>query len=184
MAEIRAIIARKTICAPFSGILGIRQVNLGQYLSGGDPIVSLQSLDPIYVEFCVPQQYVGRVAPRRAPISIESSDLGSARFSGQITAINSVVDEVTRNIQIQATLANPKGRLRPGMFVETQVCWARPSVSSLCPAPAISYAPYGDSVFVVADLKDHERTELSGRAPAVREAGDRRAAIRSQFFPA
>jgi len=153
VAEIQAIIARKTICAPFPGILGIRQVNLGQYLSGGSPIVSLQKLDPIYVDFSLPQQFVGRVRIGGS-IRFESADLRGTRFNGQITAVNSVVDENTRNVQIQATTANPRGRLRPGMFVETQVLLGTANSVIALPAPAISYAPYGDSVFVVADLKD------------------------------
>jgi membrane fusion protein (multidrug efflux system) len=151
--EIRATIARKTICAPFSGILGIRQVNLGQYLSSGAPIVSLQKLDPIYVEFALPQQYIAKVRVD-SHVRIESADLGGARFAGRVTAIHSVVDENTRNIQIQATMANPRESLRPGMFVETEVLLGMSrSVISL-PASAIGYAPYGDSVFVVMDLTD------------------------------
>jgi membrane fusion protein, multidrug efflux system len=159
--EIRAIIARKTICAPFSGILGIRQVNLGQYLSGGEAIVSLQKFDPIYVEFALPQQFIGKVHPG-SPIRVESDALGNAGFSGQVTALNSIVDEATRNIQIQATLANPQGRLRPGMFVQTVISLgAGPSVIPL-PAPAISYAPYGDSVFILADIKGTDGQTFRG----------------------
>ncbi len=153
VAEIQAVIARKTIRAPFSGILGIRQVNLGQYLSGGSPIVSLQKLDPIYVDFSLPQQYLGRVRAGDS-IRFESADFRDMRFAGRITAINSVVDENTRNVQMQATTANPKGKLRPGMFVETQVLLGMANIVIALPAPAISYAPYGDSVFVIADLKD------------------------------
>jgi len=151
--EIRATIARKTIRAPFSGILGIRQVNLGQYLSGGDAVVPLQSLDPIYVNFGVPQQDAGQAVVGRN-VRITVGDLGSVAFTGRVTAINSVVDEATRNVQVQATLANPKGTLRPGMFVQTEVLLgaSRPVVT--LPAPSISYAPYGDSVFVVTELKD------------------------------
>ncbi len=161
VAEIRAVIARKTICAPFSGILGIRQVNLGQYLSDGAPVVSLQKLDPIYVEFALPQQYIGtaRVGSR---VHIASADLGGAQFSGQITAINSVVDESTRNIQIQATLANPQAKLRPGMFVETQVLLGTARRVIALPAPSINYAPYGDSVFIVTDLKSPEGETYRG----------------------
>ena len=151
--EIRATIARKTIRAPFSGILGIRQVNLGQYLSAGDAVVPLQSLDPIYVNFGVPQQDAGQVHVGRS-VRITTGDLARDQFVGRVTAINSVVDEATRNIQIQATLANQRGTLRPGMFVQTEVVvGATRSVVTL-PASAISYAPYGDSVFVVTDLKD------------------------------
>ena len=151
--EIRATIARKTIRAPFSGILGIRQVNRGQYLSAGDAVVPLQSLDPIYVNFGVPQQDAGQVHVGRS-VRITTGELARDQFVGRVTAINSVVDEATRNIQVQATLANPRGKLRPGMFVQTEVVvGATRSVVTL-PASAISYAPYGDSVFVVTDLKD------------------------------
>jgi membrane fusion protein (multidrug efflux system) len=149
VGEIRAAIERKTIRAPFSGILGIRQVNLGQYLAGGDPLVDLQSLDPIYVNFGVPQQEVGSI---RTGGSVRVSS--GADFSGRVTAIDSTVDEKTRNIQVQATLPNPGGRLRPGMFVQTElVIGANRTVVTL-PASAISYAPFGDSVFVVAEMKD------------------------------
>jgi membrane fusion protein (multidrug efflux system) len=153
VGEIRATIARKTICAPFSGILGIRQVNLGQYLSGGAPVVSLQKLDPIYVEFALPQQYVARVRSG-SRVRVQSADLGGAEFAGQVTAVNSVVDESTRNIRIQATLANPLGTLRPGMFVETDVLLGAARRVIALPASAVNYAPYGDSVFIVTDLKD------------------------------
>ncbi len=159
--EIRAVIARKTICAPFSGILGIRQVNLGQYLSEGAPVVSLQKLDPIYVEFSLPQQYIGRIHAGSS-VRMASADLGGGGFTGQINAINSVVDENTRNVQIQATLANPQGKLRPGMFVETEVLMGAAKRVIALPAPAISYAPYGDSVFIVADLKDQDGQTYRG----------------------
>jgi membrane fusion protein (multidrug efflux system) len=145
--EIRATIARKTIRAPFSGILGLREVNLGQYLSPGDPVVSLQSLDPIYVNFGVPQQDTGHVGVgRNVRITIEEAT--EIEFTGRVTAIHSVVDEATRNIQVQATLANPKNRLRPGMFVEAEVLLGSRSSLVTLPASSISYAPYGDSVFL------------------------------------
>jgi len=160
VGEIRAAIDRKTIRAPFTGILGIRQVNVGQYLAGGDPLVSLQSLDPIYVNFGVPQQdaaqaRIGRdVRVTAGPPSGSAAETAGANFTGRVTAIDSIVDEKTRNIQVQATLANPGGRLRPGMFVQTELALgASRSVISL-PASAISYAPFGDSVFIVAELKD------------------------------
>ena len=149
--EIRATIARKTIHAPFSGILGLRKVNLGQYLSPGEAVVPLQSLDPIYVNFGVPQQDSARVSiGRSVRFTIEDQ---AVQFAGQITAINSVVDETTRNIQVQATLPNPTGKLRPGMFVQSEVLLNANNPVVTLPASAISYAPYGDSVFVVTDLK-------------------------------
>lgn len=151
--EIRAMIERKTIRAPFSGILGIRQVNLGQYLSPGDAVVLLQSLDPIYVNFGVPQQDSSKVVIGR-DVRVTLEDVAAAEFIGRVTAINAVVDEATRNVQVQATLSNPKNTLRPGMFVQAEVLLGASNALVTLPATAISYAPYGDSVFVVADLKD------------------------------
>jgi len=152
VAEIKATIARKTIRAPFSGTLGIRQANLGQYLAAGEPIVPLQSMDPIYVNFTLPQEQASQMQVGRT-VKIHANDLGK-EFSGRVTAINSVVDQATRNIEVQATVANPGAKLRPGMFVDVQTpIGAERDVISL-PATAINYAPYGDSVFIVSDMKD------------------------------
>ena len=153
VGEVRAVIDRKTIRAPFSGILGLRQVNLGQYLAGGAAVVPLQSLDPTYVNFGIPQQDAGQIRIGQA-VRITTEDLAGAAPTGRITAINSVVDEATRNIQVQATLANPSGKLRSGMFVQAAVQLGESREAVTLPATAISYAPYGDSVFVVQDLKD------------------------------
>jgi membrane fusion protein (multidrug efflux system) len=155
VGEIRATIERKTIRAPFSGILGIRQVNLGQYLAAGDKIVPLQSLDPIYVNFSIPQQEVSRVLPGAAVrVRTEGSAAGPrADLVGKVTAIDSVVNDATRNVQVQATLANPNGKLRPGMFVETEANLGANSTVVALPASAINYAPYGDSVFVVVTFE-------------------------------
>lgn len=151
VGEIRATIERKVIRAPFNGLLGIRQVDRGQYLDGGSPIVPLQSLDPIYVNFTVPQQSVGQMlAGRTVQVTVEG--MPGTEFTGKITAVDSVVDEATRNVQVQATLGNPGATLRPGMFVQAEVVLGeRTRVLSL-PASAISYAPYGDSVFVVGEV--------------------------------
>jgi membrane fusion protein (multidrug efflux system) len=150
--EIRATIERKQIRAPFSGVLGIRQVDLGQYLNGGDPVVPLQSMDPIYVDFSLPQQEVGQLrVGAEVRVSADSLPIGSP--VGKITAINSVVDEATRNVQVQATFQNPRGQLRPGMFVEVQVVLGTTTPVIALPASAISYAPYGNSVFIVSEMK-------------------------------
>jgi membrane fusion protein, multidrug efflux system len=173
VGEIRAAIDRKTIRAPFTGVTGIRQVNVGQYLSNGDPIVSLQALNPIYVNFGVPQQ-VGSQMREGHVVRITADEVAGVEFEGRITAIDNVVDQTTRNIQVQATLANPGSRLHPGMFVQVEVALgpAR-SVVSL-PASAISYAPYGDSFFVVADLKDpHGQTYRGVRQQFVKVEGSR-----------
>jgi membrane fusion protein (multidrug efflux system) len=169
VGEIRAVIERKTIRAPFSGLLGIRQVNLGQYLAGGDPLVELQSQNPIYVNFGVPQQSVGQIVVGRT-VRLTTDGITGARlgadgasaWSGRITAIDSMVDEATRNIQVQATLANPGGRLRPGMFVQTEVPLGPAQTVIALPASAISYAPYGDSVFVVAEMKGEDGKSYRG----------------------
>jgi membrane fusion protein (multidrug efflux system) len=161
VGEIRAAIERKTIRAPFSGILGLRQVNLGQYLSSGDPIVQLQSLDPIYVNFGVPQQATARIHIGRE-VRITSDDLAGVEFTGRITAIDSAVSEETRNIQVQATLANPRGALRPGMFVQAEVVLGGGRSVVPLPATSVSYAPYGDSVFVVGDVKGPDGATYKG----------------------
>ena len=161
VAETRATIERKTIRAPFSGILGIRKVNLGQYLAAGNAIVPLQSLDPIYVDFGVPQQDAVQVH-RGGTLHVTSDEIGGRAFNGRVTALDSVVDAATRNVQVQATLANPGGKLKPGMFVQVQLGFGQSrSVISL-PASAISYAPYGDSVYVITDLKDPKGNAYRG----------------------
>jgi membrane fusion protein (multidrug efflux system) len=160
VGEVGAVIKRKTIRAPFSGILGIRQVNLGQYLAGGDPLVTLQSLNPIYVNFGVPQQSAGQIPIGRA-VRIATEDAARV-WTGRVTALDSLVDETTRNIQIQATLSNPDGKLRPGMFVQAEVVVGPSHAVVALPASAISYAPYGDSVFVVSELKDDQGRAYKG----------------------
>jgi membrane fusion protein, multidrug efflux system len=173
VGEIRATIARKTIRAPFSGILGIRQVNLGQYLSAGEAVVPLQALDPIYVNFGVPQQYLGQVRVG-SNVRITSGDLAGVEFAGHVTAVNSIVDEATRNVQVQATLANPKGTLRPGMFVQVEILMGASRSVVALPASAISYAPYGDSVYVVTDLKNPKGQTFRGARQQFVKLGDAR----------
>jgi membrane fusion protein (multidrug efflux system) len=165
VGEIRATIARKTIRAPFSGVLGIRQINLGQYLAGGAPIVALESLDPIYVNFSVPQQSaVHAEAGGAVHVTADVTD-GAARkreFTGKVTAVDSVVNEATRNVQIQATLANPEAKLKPGMFVQAELMLPAKTAVIALPASAINFAPYGDSVFVVTDLKGPDGKSYRG----------------------
>ena len=159
--EVRAMIQRKTIRAPFAGILGLRQVNLGQYLAGGDPLVTLQSLHPIHVNFGVPQQALVQI-PVGRDVLVTTDDIAGESWTARVTAIDSIVDAATRNIQVQATLANPGGRLRPGMFVQAEVVLG-PSQSVIAlPASAISYAPYGDSVFIVTEIKGEDGKPYRG----------------------
>lgn len=172
VGEIRATIERKVIRAPFAGVLGIRKVNLGQYLSGGDPVVSLQSLRPVYVNFSVPQQAVGSLRPGT---EVRVTAQGQAPFEpGRVTAVDAVVDEATRNIQVQATFANADGRLRPGMFVETRASQGDAAPVIALPASAISYAPYGDSVYVVENMKGPDGKTFRGvRQQFVKLGGSR-----------
>ena len=149
------------------------QVRFGQYLAAGQAIVSLQALNPIYVNFGVPQQQSSLVHSGRT-LRLTSDDVPGVEFAGRVTAIDSVVNEATRNIQVQATLANPGGKLRPGMFVQVELkLGASRDVISL-PASAINYAPYGDSVFVVTDLKDPKGKSYRGvRQQFVKVEGSR-----------
>ncbi len=159
VGEIHATIARKTIRAPFSGMLGIRQVDLGQYLEGGGAIVPLQSLNPIYVNFSVPQQQMGRL---RSGNEVKVRAEGGPELAGKLTATDSIINEATRNVQVQATFANPDAKLRPGMFVETKIELGTSSAVVALPASAINHAPYGDSVFVVEDMKNPKGQSYRG----------------------
>jgi len=160
--NIRATIAKKTIRASFGGRLGIRLVNVGQMLNPGDAIVSLQSLDPIFVDFLLPQQQLAQVQPG-LPVRVATDALPGQVIDGKITAINPQVDSATRNIRIQATIANSEERLRPGMFVNVAVVMpAKTKVLSI-PATAVLYAPYSDSVFVVEEKTD-EKSGKTGKA--------------------
>lgn len=150
--EIRATIARKTIRAPFSGVLGIRQVNLGQYVNPGQAIVPLQSLDPVYVDFSVPQQEMRDVRVG-AELEITVEGVAGVAARGRITAINSIVDESTRNVNVQATFPNRNGRLMPGMFVEASVIVGESRPVIALPASAIAHTPYGNFVFIVEDMQ-------------------------------
>ena len=147
-AAIKAAIDKKTIRAPFDGRLGIRQINLGQFLRSGTDIVPLQSLDPIYIDFALPQQDAAQVAAGQT-VRVTVDAYPGEVFAGTVNALNPNVDDATRNFQIQATLKNTDGRLRPGMFgsVEAQLP-ATAKVITL-PLSAIVYNPYGNAVYVV-----------------------------------
>ncbi|MDX2151900.1 MAG: efflux RND transporter periplasmic adaptor subunit [Bryobacteraceae bacterium] len=159
--EIRATMERKTIRAPFAGVLGLRKVNLGQYLSPGDALVALQSFDPIYVNFGVPQQRAGEVRVGQT-VRITAGERNQILFEGRVTSTESTVDESTRNLQIQATVSNPKRLLRPGMFVQVEMPLGGSHTVLPLPASAVSYAPYGNSVFVVTELKDDKGQKYRG----------------------
>ena len=150
--NIRALIEKKTLRAPFAGTLGIRSISVGQFLDKGSEVVSLQSLDPVYVDFSVPQQQLGDLS-QGLMVSITSDAYPDHVFTGEISALNPDIDPATRNVRVQATLANADGRLRPGMFVEVSLTLAQTNKVLIIPATAVLYAPYGDSVFVIEEDK-------------------------------
>jgi len=157
---IRATIRKKTIRAPFDGTLGIRLVNLGQILNEGDPIVSLQTIDPIFVNFSLPQQQLAQVKPG-LKVRVTADALSGQMIEGAITAISPEVDAATRNIKVQATVANSQEHLRPGMFVNVAVVLPSREEVLVIPTTAVLYAPYGDTVFVV-----HEKETEKGDQPS------------------
>jgi membrane fusion protein (multidrug efflux system) len=160
--NIRATIAKKTIRAPFDGRVGIRLVNVGQVLKAGDQILPLQQLDPIYVNFLVPQQ---RLSVLKTGISVKltSDSAPDKSFTGTVTAIDPNVDPSTRNVKVQATLKNEGELLRPGMFVNVEVALPQENKVIAIPTTAILYAPYGDSVFIV----DKKKNETTGQMETV-----------------
>ena len=148
VATRQAIIGKMDITAPFAGWLGIRQVDLGEYLQPGAAIVPLEALDPIYVDFALPERNIDQVSVGQS-IEIAVQAFPDEVFTGQISAMNPGIDPGTRSLRIRATLENPQAQLRPGMFAEVRtVLPQRPAVLTL-PQTAITYNPYGDSVFVI-----------------------------------
>ncbi len=156
---IRATINKKRICAPFTGRLGIRQVNLGQMLREGDPIVTLQTLSPIFVDFSLPQQQLARLHSGQ-PVRVTCDALPGQSVEGKITAINPLVDSETRNIKLQATVTNRTEKLRPGMFVSVAINLPERQKALIIPATAVLYASYSDSVFVIEKDKDGKSYKL------------------------
>ena len=163
--KIKATIALKTIRAPFTGKLGIRQVNLGQYLGVGTTIVSLQSLDPIYVNFSIPGTQTGRLAVDQEVVITTQGD--DKQYRGKITSLDSRVNTNTRNILIQATIANPEKKLIPGMFADVKVFLSEAKSVVVVPQTAISYSLYGDSLFVVKKSDKDETLTVERRQVTV-----------------
>jgi membrane fusion protein (multidrug efflux system) len=151
--QMRSNIAKKSIVAPFDGQLGIRQVNVGQMINSGQQVVQLTALDKVYVDFALPQQTLPELATGYEA-RVHADALLGHEFKGTVTAINSMVDSVTRNVGVQATLENPAHALRPGMFVKVDVVLPQKSKTLVVPGSAVSYAPYGNSVFVIDKKKD------------------------------
>ena len=151
--NLRAVIAKKSIRAPFAGRLGIRLVQLGQILRDGESIVTLQTVDPIYTNFALPQQFLASLkVGENVRLTTDASP--GETFAGKITAIAPEIDAVTRNIRIQATFANPAAKLRSGMFGSVAVLLPSTGSSLVIPSTAILHAPYGDSVFVITEGKN------------------------------
>jgi membrane fusion protein (multidrug efflux system) len=149
----RAFITKKQVRAPFDGMLGIRQVNVGQMINSGQQVVQLTALDRVYVDFALPQQNLPQLAAGYEA-RVHADALPGREFKGKVTAINSMVDNVTRNISLQATLDNPDHELRPGMFVKVDVSLPEKSKTLVIPGSAVSYASYGNSVFVIEKKTD------------------------------
>ena len=171
--EVKALINKKTIRAPFGGVLGIRAVNLGQYLQSGAQVAPLQALDPIYVNFWLPQQNLGQIAAGQS-VRVRADGLPDVEFEGRINAVDAVIDEATRNVRVQATLPNSKSLLRPGMFVNTEVPLAEKSSHVVLPATAIQFAPYGDTVYIIEDMKGANDKTYRGVRQQVVKVGESR----------
>jgi membrane fusion protein (multidrug efflux system) len=151
--QMRSSIAKKSLVAPFDGQLGIRQVNVGQMITAGQPVVALTALNPVYVDFALPEQYISKLA-KGLEVKVRADAFPGRQFEGKLTAVNSMVDPVTRNVSLQATLDNPDHALHPGMFAKVEVALAETKKTVVIPGSAVSYAPYGDSVFVIEKKKD------------------------------
>ncbi|MEW8662873.1 MAG: efflux RND transporter periplasmic adaptor subunit, partial [Candidatus Thiodiazotropha sp.] len=153
--NVRAAIAKKTIRAPFAGQLGIRQVNLGQIVDQGTPLVTLQTIDPIYVDFSLPQKRYAILKPG-TDIRVTTDAAPEEHFMGKIIAVNPEIDQMTRSVRVRATLDNKGELLRPGMFANVVVLLPDEQEVLAIPATAVLYAPYGDTVFVIDEIEDEK----------------------------
>ena len=158
---IRAQINQKTIMAPFAGRLGIRQANLGQYLAAGAAIVTLQSIDPIFLNFTLPEREIPRLKVGQT-VRATLEGIRDKAFAGKITSLDAKVDEATRNLMVQATLDNKDGQLVPGMFARLTVALAEERQLVVVPETAVTFSLYGDSVYVVVPKKDKDGKPVGG----------------------
>ena len=161
VTSLEATILRKRVVAPFDGRAGIRAVNVGQYVNPGDAIVPLYVVDPLFIDFTLPQQAVENLSTGIA-VNIAIDTYPGELFEGRLTAINPQIDITTRNVQVQATIANRGERLRPGMFAEVSVVLPQTDKVIGIPGSSISYAPYGDTVYVIEKMKDPTGREYTG----------------------
>lgn len=148
----RSRLAQKTLRAPYDGQLGIRKVNIGQFVAAGDAMIGLHSLDPIHLDFTLPEQWYTELAVDQ-PVEVGVDAINHSGFQGKITAIEPTIDSQTRNFAVQATLANPDKLLRPGMFARVQLNLGEPHSVLTVPRTAINFNPYGNSVFVIGKDK-------------------------------
>jgi len=160
VAQQQAIVDKKTIKAPFAGHLGIRQVDVGQYLNPGTAIVTLQQLDPIYVDFTLPEQDLPKILPGQK-ITLKTDTLADHEFTGEVTAINSKVDESTRNILVRATIPNPDHKLLPGMFGTVIVSVDKPVKYITLPQTAVVFNTYSNTVYLVGNKGTADEPQLS-----------------------
>src|SRR6266567_1475242 len=151
--QMRSMIAKKEVRAPFDGQVGIRGVNVGQMINAGQQVVPLQMLDEVFVDFALPQQDLSQLT-RGLEVRVRTDALPGHEFSGKLNAINSMVDVATRNVSLQATLQNPDHALRPGMFAKVDVILPQKQKTLVIPGSAVAYAPFGDSVYVIEKKKD------------------------------
>ncbi len=158
--NMRAMIAKKQVRAPFDGVLGIRQVNLGQMLNAGQQIAPLEAIDMLFVDFALPQQRLAQLKTG-LEVRVTTDAVMDRQFTGTLTAINPTVDMVTRNVTLQATLENHDHALRSGMFAKVEVVLPEKNRTLIMPGTAVSYAPYGDSVFLIEKKKDEKTGEES-----------------------
>jgi len=158
VAQQQAILDKKILLAPFDGRVGLRLVDLGQYLGAGTVVVTMQALDPIFVDFYVPQQSVDQVRLGQT-ITVKVDAFRDQTFTGEISALNPKVDAGNRNLQVRAVLQNPEHKLLPGMYATVDIAIGAPQNYITLPQTAITYNPYGDTVYVV----DHKGTDASGK---------------------
>jgi membrane fusion protein (multidrug efflux system) len=154
--NIESVIAKKEIRAPFDGAAGIRTVNAGEMVNVGRALVTLQALERVFFDFALPQQQLAEVKPDLS-VKVTTDVFPDREFDGKLTAINSAVDPLTRNVTLQATLENPDHTLRPGMFGRVKVLLPSTKPTLFIPATAVSYAPFGNSVFLI-EKKHDEKT--------------------------
>jgi membrane fusion protein (multidrug efflux system) len=171
---IRTVIEKKTIRAPFAGQLGIRQINLGQYLDAGKPIVWLQTVTPVYADFSLPQQDLAKLSPGM-PAHLLIDAYPDVKFEGSLSALNPGLDQATRSVSLRATFDNPNQLLRPGMFARVELLLPEQKKVLVIPATSVLRAPSGDSVFVIEPpLAEHDgKPGLTVRQQLIRVGAER-----------